>query len=219
MVRDAINFSLNGYNNEVDSKIRSKAVFNHTINAIKLARKHDISVNVNCIVNKHNYDSLDKLLELVNELGVNGLHLSYVEGDWENNNLLLSKQQINGFNNSIKLLLMDKLSSMIENPALKQSSLAQLKSFLTMPAEEAAAGIYNPKAECSRKENFSIILANGDVHPCNIIEYTHEPVAGNIFKESFTDIWQGDKFNEFRQNEYKYCKYCPVNIRCSMVLR
>ena len=64
---DAINFSLNGYNNEIDSKIRNKVIFNHTIAAIKLAKKQGVCVNVNCIVNKYNYDSLDKLLELVNE--------------------------------------------------------------------------------------------------------------------------------------------------------
>ena len=114
---------------------------------------------------------------------------------------------------------MDKLSFIIQNPTLKQSALAQVKSFLAMDPDEAATGVYNPNAECNRKENFSIILANGDVHPCNIIEYTHDPVVGNIFHDSFTNIWSGDKFKEFRQNDYRYCKYCPVNIRCSMVLR
>ena len=217
---DAVNFSLNGYNNEIDSKIRGKILFDHTINSIKVARKYDdLCVNVNCIVNKYNYDSTDKLLELVNELGVNALHLSYVEGDWANKNLLLSKQQINVFNSSIKLLLIDKLSSIIMNPALKQTSLNQLKSFLAIPPDEAALGIYNPKAECSRKNNFAIVLPNGDVHPCNIVEYSHEPVVGNVFDSSFTDIWAGHKFTQFRNNPYKYCRYCPVNIRCNLILR
>jgi MoaA/NifB/PqqE/SkfB family radical SAM enzyme len=75
-----------------------------------------------------------------------------------------------------------------------------------------ASGIYNPKS-CNVPTYFSIILPNGDLHPCNIVEYTHEPILGNVKKQSLKTIWTSKKFNEYREKRNKNCRYCPVPLR------
>ncbi|GAH67552.1 unnamed protein product, partial [marine sediment metagenome] len=88
---------------------------------------------------------------------------------------------------------------------------------------EWANGIYQPKnkniSPCQRPKEFTILLANGDVHPCNIVEYTHEPVMGNLFENSLTEIWNSKKWNNFRKNLFDKCELCPINLYMSVPLR
>ena len=48
---------------------------------------------------------------------------------------------------------------------------------------------------CYAGFTFAAIYPNGDVRPC-----CHcEPIMGNLKEESFADIWQGSRFNEYRR--------------------
>jgi radical SAM protein with 4Fe4S-binding SPASM domain len=49
------------------------------------------------------------------------------------------------------------------------------------------------------------INANGDITPC-FIDYQHKNLFGNIKTESFYDIWNGEKFKQFRINQLKGIK-------------
>lgn len=68
-------------------------------------------------------------------------------------------------------------------------------------------------------QHFTIILANGDVYPCSIVEYTNEPIMGNIFKNNFKEIWMSEKWNDFRHNLHGKCHLCPMNIHISVPLK
>lgn len=82
--------------------------------------------------------------------------------------------------------------------------------------EEWSSGVYRPSRisceVCPRSSWFSLILANGDVHPCNAVEYTHEPVMGNVLEESLIKIWSNKKYDDFRENTFSYCERCPINL-------
>ena len=42
------------------------------------------------------------------------------------------------------------------------------------------------------------IEADGNVYPCNL--YTDEPLSmGNVYEQSFLEIWFGEKFQTFRK--------------------
>lgn len=73
-------------------------------------------------------------------------------------------------------------------------------------------GIYEPKL-CLKPSYFALILPNGDVHPCNIVEYSHSPVVGNVHKNSLKSIWNNKQYTNFRINKHPECKYCPCPLR------
>jgi radical SAM protein with 4Fe4S-binding SPASM domain len=56
------------------------------------------------------------------------------------------------------------------------------------------------------------IYPNGDVVPC--LSY----VAGNVRKDRFLDIWNGESFREFRR-ALRGCGSFPVCSRCCMLYR
>ena len=213
---DGITFSLNGHDKITDSKIRNPLLFDHTIKGIKKAVKtKEFFVNINTIINRYNHSDIDKIVSLVSALGAHVIHLSYVEGDWVNNNLLMTKEQEQHFNKIVKPRMTSYLKGLALPKDLKDASSKAISQIFTQSYEN---GLYEEK-NCKRKENFSIILPNGDVHPCNIVEYVHEPVVGNILKERFKSIWTGESFSKFRNTDYKYCKYCPVNLRAKIFLK
>ena len=71
--------------------------------------------------------------------------------------------------------------------------------------------IGNP--DCCIPGNFCIILANGDVHQCNIIEYSHESHIGNIRLKSLYDIYK-----DYIPKKSMYCQYCPINMEKTLVI-
>jgi len=70
-----------------------------------------------------------------------------------------------------------------------------------------------PKNDCPWIYYSMVIMANGDVVPC-----CHDPlgkfVMGNILKQDFDEIWNGEKFRKFRekihtnQKEISICRLC-----------
>lgn len=71
---------------------------------------------------------------------------------------------------------------------------------------------------CSWPWNFTVINSDGSVNICCYLrtDMGKEYVMGNIFKESFTSIWNGEKYSDFRLQMLKdksslhICNTCPV---------
>ena len=79
-----------------------------------------------------------------------------------------------------------------------------------------AGGLYHTPASarrcCSIPHRFMLVLPDGDVHPCNIVEYTHEPVVGNVLSGSgdLASIWSGAPWQRFRAERHHWCVRCPM---------
>ncbi len=96
-------------------------------------------------------------------------------------------------------------------PSRKQIEYVNKKLGLKIPIKYST-GVYNPKS-CTVPSYFALVLPNGDVHPCNIVEYAHEPIVGNVKKNSLKKIWNSKEYQQFRSTKHKECKYCPVPLR------
>ncbi|MCK5879489.1 MAG: SPASM domain-containing protein [Holophagae bacterium] len=74
------------------------------------------------------------------------------------------------------------------------------------------AGTYNPPGfiRCKRPSRFCIILANGDIHPCNAIEYYHKPVVGNLKEKSLREWWTDPRWENIRETGTGWCQICPM---------
>lgn len=74
------------------------------------------------------------------------------------------------------------------------------------------------RENCSVPWYFTAITSKGDVFVCCKCDNNKDYVMGNIFKNSFDKIWQGDKYTEFRKgilkdiNSRKICLNCSRNL-------
>ena len=60
---------------------------------------------------------------------------------------------------------------------------------------------------CYRFQDYTYIDVNGNVHPCPI---DADQIMGNVFEQSLTEIWNGEKYKHLRkhQNTYDFCRTC-----------
>lgn len=171
------------------------------------------------ILLRENYRHLHELLELHQSLGSCTSQVSYLEGDFSKKHLM-NVNEILYFKNRVVPKLVDFCSTL--DPSLVPISTNAVKNIMSDKAgtpDDLAQGIYWKKNSCIIPQYFTIILANGDVHPCNVVEYTHEPIMGNLFENSFKDIWRSEKWNRFRAGLFDTCKLCPMNIHAQIPLR
>ncbi len=68
-------------------------------------------------------------------------------------------------------------------------------------------------------QKFALVLANGDVHPCNIVEYLHEPVMGNLFENMPLEIWHSEKWEKLRRDLLPECALCRISLHTIIPLR
>jgi len=145
--------------------------------------KGQLSININSLITQFNYKNFYKIQNFCKENHFTWL-VSYPEWDFENKHLLATKKQLSFVEKTLKIKIPKQYSE----------------------------GIYSPK-NCLVTTYFSLILPNGDGHPCNIVEYSHEPVVGNILNSSLKTIWEGKEYQEFRAKKKSFCKHCPVPLR------
>jgi MoaA/NifB/PqqE/SkfB family radical SAM enzyme len=149
--------------------------------------KNKIHININTIMTKQNFKDIPEIYLYCKENGLN-LILSYLE--------FFDDKSIRNTINAFKMESKDYDYLIKQIPVLKDK--IQKKSS-------------SPK--CTIPGYFALILPNGDVHPCNIVEYAHEPVMGNVHHESLGEIWDGQKYRLFRAELHNGCKNCMIPQR------
>jgi len=225
---DSVHISLYSADEAVHDELRGcKGLWAKACQAVRIfAGLHDeypsFFAATQCLICRENFRQLDRTISLHHALGSHGMGLTYLEGDFEGK-YLLSVDEIRELRREVApraLAACRRLSRFVRGDAA--ATIRSLFSPDKLSIEQWAAGQYQPDAGpgcCSRPQFFTIILANGDMHPCNIVEYTHEPVMGNVREASVPEIWNGAKWNEFRQTLFDKCALCPINIYTNVPLR
>jgi radical SAM protein with 4Fe4S-binding SPASM domain len=171
------------------------------------------------IILRENFRSLDKLVAFHHELGSQQVGLSCLEGDFSGE-YLLQKEEILEFRQVVVPRLAAYCRSL--DPRIRSRAVNMVQGLygtgVGKPVD-LSRGVYWQKNYCDVPKSAGLIMANGDVHPCNIVEYTHEPVMGNLAESSFADIWYSEKWNRFRKTLHQKCEYCPVNIYTPVPLK
>ena len=172
---------------------------------------------------RENYRHLGELIELHYRLGSDQVAFTYLEGDFEGK-YLLKEDEIGEFRRDV----VPRVRAFCEtlDPAVRGEAVRVVESVYSETINSTAnfaKGIYRPPelglSPCQRPKDFTILLANGDVHPCNMVEYSHEPVMGNLFEKSLPEIWHSEKWDRFRETLFDYCRLCPINLYMAIPLR
>lgn len=231
LIKAGLNFitiSLYTSYSDTNSQMRgADQLWRKTTSAIKifsqLEKKYPyFKVNTQSILVRENFNSFAELLQLHYELGSNRMTVSYLEGDFEKKNLL-TEEEILYFKKNIIPKAIDFCQNL--NRDVRSIAIRNLKGLFSedsISLSDWAKGVYQPKNSHSRScqiaQELAFILANGDVHPCHIVEYTHEPLMGNLFKNSLTELWYSNRWMNFRENLFDRCELCPVNLHTTIPL-
>lgn len=232
LIKAGLNFitiSLYATYPEIHAQMRgTNQLWMKTTSAIKifseLEKKYPyFKVNTQSILVRENFNSFAELLKLHYKLGSNRMAVSYLEGDFEKKNLL-TEEEILYFKKKIIPEALDFCQNL--NRDVRGVAIRNLKGLFSeehISLSDWAKGVYQPKnshrRSCQIAQELAFVLANGDVHPCHIVEYTHQPVMGNLFKNTLSELWHSNRWGDFRENLFDQCELCPVNLHTTIPLR
>ena len=226
---DSVSISIYSADPQIHDEMRnSKGLWEKATQAVETfsrlrAGRSNLQIATQCLICRENYRNLSDLMKLDYELGSDRIALTYLEGDFEKR-YLLTEDEINNFKLNVipqARAFCETLDSSVKNKAIEV--VESVFSEKINKISDFAQGLYRPEETnpdpCRRPQEFTILLANGDVHPCNMVEYSHEPVIGNLFEKSLPEIWNSEKWNRFRETLFDYCRLCPINLYMSVPLR
>ncbi len=222
---DGVMLSLYSHRPEVHDAIRNtpglwkRAVdgFENLIEA-RAAKNPNFIVVTQTIMSRDNLFDLDDLLAMNLALGSDLQVFSYMEGDYEGK-LTPSVEMLERFRAETIPAMQDIAASAIGNPLTRRVarwSLGKLFDPERTSLENYARGVYNPTESdwrgCDIPDRFALALPDGAIHPCNVVEYTHEPVVGN-FRDGgdLSVIWGSEVWKQFRSERHEWCVRCPMN--------
>ncbi len=225
---EAVNISLDGPQ-EVHNEIRGvKSAFKKTVQGIRalqeFKRKRQTSrprINMNCVVTEWNYDRLSEVVDIANDLQIDGLNFQHLMFTSEEHNHANRRFFEKTFGYDPKYLNdFPVLSTAAIDPAKLLSVVERLKRNASIPVrflpnlKTQAIPPYYKQLEYQFDNQMCVapwvrptIAPNGDVVPC--MGY----VIGNVKDQKFTKIWNGQRFREFRQELRKRGLF-PGCLRC-----
>jgi radical SAM protein with 4Fe4S-binding SPASM domain len=165
------------------------------------------------VILRENYHCLDSLIRFHHRLGSQQIGLSYLEGDFSGK-YLLNREEIREFRNTVVPRAVSYCRSFLD-PRIKNRAINVIQSLYSKtagPENDLSQGIYWPRKHCNIPRTTGLVMANGDIHPCNFVEYTHQPIMGNLFQKGFKEIWHSKTWNTYRKTLNPLCRFCPVNI-------
>ncbi len=203
---------------------RQRKLFDKATNAVRifadLCKQYPrFRVKTQTIILRENFRYFKELIQFHQSLGSCRIRISYLEGDFDKKHILNEKEIIE-FKNYVVPKALELCSKL--HPSIRNMAMERIKSIygdkIGNPFD-ISQGKYWRQKSCKIPQQYTTVLANGDVHPCNIVEYTHEPIMGNLFENSFKEIWVSKRWNDFRQNLHEKCHLCPMNIHTSIPLK
>lgn len=153
-----------------------KGCWDHAVNAIKALKKSRIQVQVNCTVTPQNYDEIDNIMSLAEDLSVENFHLFF----------LVPTGRGTGLKDITPRMYEDMISSTLAKTRkykldVKPSCAPQ---FMRV-AKEQGVDMSRWVRGCMAGLYYCRIYPSGEVTPCPYMPLT----VGNVREKSFKDIW------------------------------
>ena len=186
-----VSFQIGGLTQEIHEKYRVRGDLQKTLDnlaaTVEAKRSHPqakTKVNAGFIVMKHNEQEINDFLKLAQEIGVDAAHV---------------------------------ISPCVRTIEQGREFLPQDNRYWLYDRQAFDQGVLRPNVvphnHCEWIYYSATIQWNGDVVPC-CRDAQGEYVMGNIFEQDFYEIWNGERFREFRrkvnsdQANLKLCRLC-----------
>jgi len=200
-----IGISIDSPNKKRFEKIRKNANLDKVksnikdlVNKLKRNNKKTI-VSIGAILFKDSFKELDDFINLAEELGVKKIGFQTLQ---------TKDDYVSKYDKEVKDKTVSELNSM-KISILKAKKIAKKKGITLIFDEEKSPGCIWPWRSI-------YITWNGYITPCcKILDY-RKPYFGNILKQNFWDIWNGEIYQAYRKLLKK--RLAPIGCRgCKMV--
>jgi radical SAM protein with 4Fe4S-binding SPASM domain len=197
-----VDISIDSPNRKMHEKIRGvQGAFKATTKAVQLFQRYrhkgKLSIRINTVVSRTNYQTLESLPELAYELGADGINLIPVD-DHCGEILSMRKKDIHIFNEEIGPRIAERalalgliVSDQEAFPFGRTESEVRLGR-----AGRYAFGYYD-RHPCFAPWTHSLIDFDGNVYVCCMTRERIPPI-GNIKSQPFQEIWEGQAYQRIR---------------------
>lgn len=204
------NDAIMGLKNGLENTMHSIDYINH----YSSKRNRNTKIYVNNVLLRENIDSLIQYKGFLKEHKLNHLNFSAasISTNWDE--WTASDEDLRPTLNQVRFL---------KKEILPQLQLPEYNIFVDDPFgdsdEEIKENLHvrfsDVPNQCYIPMVHTVIQCNGDVIPCCYAP--DEFIMGNIFDESFQNIWEGEKYRTFRQQcrqiDWSMCKSCRQYIK------
>lgn len=218
----SLNVSIDSPFPEKHDNLRNlKGLFNRTTSNIIECEKNVIPfiLNIRMVLSKYNFRDIDKMIDMALNLKADVLSIDMIEADSQNKFFLLNENEILEFRNIIIPKLIEKINSLDISDKLKKNNVKEINDIFNIKFNATSNfenGIYWPderiKEKCDIPNTFMIIEGDGNVLPCNAVEYNRDKIVGNILETPIEQLWKSDKWENFRIEKMNFCRECPMNM-------
>jgi len=172
---------------------------------VKLKRELGLNVTIGTqfLIIPQNIDEAIKLARLLKEIGADNLQVKpYSKHPNSVNNLVINPEEYNKIEAQLKGFDSDKFKIFF-----RKATIERIQEGTNYP-------------ECYGIPFFALIDAKGNIIPCNLFYGNEEFTYGNLNKNSFSEIWDGEKRKEIlRKLKERGCADCRRGCRLDVINR
>ena len=203
-----IGISVDSTKKEKYEKVRINANFGELMKNIKnlteeiKKRKRKTIVSIAPIIFKNNIEELPEFVELGHKLGVNKISFQTLQ---------TKENFFNSYDKEMKsqIVTSDSESVKLKEKMIEAKKLGDIYEITIIFDEDESPG-------CIWPWRGIYITYNGDVTACCKITESKEFELGNIIKQNFWEVWNGEKYQELRKL-LKERKAPPACVGCNRV--
>jgi pyrroloquinoline quinone biosynthesis protein E len=198
-------FSIDGATAKVHEKMRPGSNLQRILTGIRaLTSRRGASarpvITATTVLTAENVHEIPEIVKLADSLGIDTLVIQTALTVW-------GKDDVAGYNESIRVSTQNG-----EVAKILQEAQALAKD-LRLEVKVSHDDYYSRKNKCPWPWTRAFIAANGDVVPCCVIADSDVIKMGNIYEQSFAEIWNSPKYRELRRRIkehrlYDFCKNC-----------
>ena len=163
----------------------------------------DVVIGVQFLMILGNQNEAVKLARLLKEIGVDNLQIKpYSKHPRSINNFGIDSEEYNKFEEDLKELGSDDFKILF-----RKATIGRIREGISYP-------------ECYGLPFFALIDAKGYVIPCNLFYDDEEFTYGNLNKNDFSEIWEGEKRKEvLKKLKERGCESCRRGCRLDVINR
>ena len=211
-----VNISIDSPNRKMHEKIRGvEGAFKGARRAVQLFQRYrhkgKLSIRINTVVSRTNYQTLQALPDLAHELGADGINLIPVD-DHCGEILSMRKKDIQKFNEEIGPAIADRALALGLIVSEEEAfPFGRTESEVRLGRAGRYAFGYYEDHPCYAPWTHSLIDFNGNVYVCCMTRERIPPL-GNIRSRSFKEIWENEAYRRIRLKMHppalKPCQRC-----------
>lgn len=182
----------------------------------KLKQKKRLPVvRVVFVISNENYLEIKEMLEFCESVGVDHILFQVMDAVPDRTETLL----LNSSQKKELKILLNQNKDLIKKLEQTGKTMFEFDNFeRRLQSETSVSGNYDgeitKKIPCYCGWVFSRITADGNVNFCF---KTDEYPMGNIYKNTFTEIWRSKKYNDFRRDRFYKKTEANMKLRCDTV--